>query len=88
VSKGSLTSDEFFGILQRLIDDWCDRRFLGPLAEVLPAYCAFVGLTDSWTELHKALKWASIKFKHELLAEEGETLATLVISADQIARRF
>lgn len=42
-------------LLRELIDRWCERRALQPLARLLPAYLAFSGLTDSWVGLYRAL---------------------------------
>lgn len=41
--------------LAQLIDGWCDRRELRPLAMLLPAYTANAGLTDDWARLMEAL---------------------------------
>ena len=41
----------FFARLRSLIDSWCDRRALRPLASVLGPYLAFDGLTDSWGQI-------------------------------------
>ena len=46
----------FFARLRSLIDSWCDRRDLRPLASVLGPYLAFDGLTDSWGRILEALK--------------------------------
>jgi hypothetical protein len=39
-----------------LIDGWCERRALRPLAVLLPAYLAFGGVADSWMELARAVE--------------------------------
>jgi hypothetical protein len=44
------------GPLERLIDAWCERRELRPLALLLPAYTSNAGLTDDWTRLMEALR--------------------------------
>ena len=43
------------GPLSALIDAWCERRELRPLALLLPAYTANAGLTDDWARLMEAL---------------------------------
>jgi hypothetical protein len=49
--------------LGRLIDAWCERRELRPLALILPAYTSNNGLTDGWASLMEAL--------HDLRARGG-----------------
>jgi hypothetical protein len=39
-----------------LIDAWCDRRELLPLARLLPAWLANNGLTDGWGAVLDALR--------------------------------
>ena len=41
-----------------LIERWCDERGLDALAQILPAYLGFNGLTDGWADLASALKAA------------------------------
>jgi hypothetical protein len=43
------------GPLERLIEAWCDRRDLRPLALLLPTYTSNAGLTDDWARLMEAL---------------------------------
>lgn len=43
------------GPLNALIEAWCDRRDLRPLALLLPAYTSNFGLTDGWAEVMEAL---------------------------------
>lgn len=43
------------GPLSALIDSWCERRDLRPLALLLPAYTANAGLTDDWARVLEAL---------------------------------
>src|SRR5206468_10244300 len=43
------------GPLERLIDNWCERRDLRPLALLLPAYTSNAGLTDDWAGVMDAL---------------------------------
>jgi len=45
-----------YGPLGRLVDRWCERRDLGHLAAVLPAYVYNFGLTDGWADLMEALR--------------------------------
>jgi hypothetical protein len=42
-------------LLVELIDGWCERRALAPLALLLPAYTSYNGLTDGTAELYHAV---------------------------------
>ncbi len=42
-------------VLQQLINAWCAREELHPLARILPSYLANNGLTDGWMELLGAI---------------------------------
>ncbi len=42
-------------ILRALVEGWCERRALRPLATLLPAYLGFNGLSDGWYDLWKAV---------------------------------
>jgi hypothetical protein len=50
-----MTGPRLAELLRLLVDGWCERRALEPLAVLLPAYLAFSGLTDSWTDLRDAI---------------------------------
>jgi hypothetical protein len=39
----------------RLVDQWCTRRELRPLAILLPAWTANGGMTDQWADVLDAL---------------------------------
>jgi hypothetical protein len=41
--------------LAKFADTWCERRDLGPLAVLLPAWLNNNGLTDGWANLANAL---------------------------------
>jgi hypothetical protein len=62
--------------IRRLIDEWCDRRELGALATVLPAFISNNGLTDGWADLMEALR--TMRAAHSLPFEEQETIERLV----------
>lgn len=42
-------------LMHGLVDGWCQRRALTPLAIMLPAYLAFDGLSDGWHALWRAV---------------------------------
>lgn len=65
----------FQEVLDRLIDGWCERRALYPLALVLPAYLAQTGRPDGEVALYRALTRARTLARDELLGGEGYILA-------------
>ncbi|AHG92844.1 hypothetical protein J421_5309 (plasmid) [Gemmatirosa kalamazoonensis] len=50
-----MTESRLAELLGALVDGWCARRALEPLAVLLPAYLAFSGLTDAWLDLAQAV---------------------------------
>ena len=77
------SNDSFFAALRILIEKWCDRRCLKALQNILGAYLAFNGLTDSWADLHIALQNVRASARTELNAEELEALEGLIRAADR-----
>ena len=73
------------GPLSRLIETWCDRRALGALAVVLPAYTSNNGLTDGWADVMDALR--SLRATRELPAEEQAEVERLVVLVEQMVYR-
>lgn len=53
--RPSMTQSRLSEILQTLVNGWCERRSLEPLAALLPAYLGFNGLTDGWLDLWEAV---------------------------------
>jgi hypothetical protein len=45
-----------FGLLDGLIDRWCERRALKPLRLVLAGYPPAPALTDEWADLYAAIR--------------------------------
>ena len=60
-----------FDVVDRLIDQWCERREVGALARLLPAYVAFNGLTDGWVDLYQALR-STRAYAHDRLPKMEE----------------
>jgi hypothetical protein len=81
--KNYFSNEAFFGDLRALIEGWCDRRCLVPLARVLPAYTAFYGLADSWGELAKSLKAVRALGHEKFSTNDWELLNDLIHAADQ-----
>ena len=50
-----MTESRLAELLRALVDGWCERRALHPLAVLLPAHLAFSGLTDAWVDLAQAV---------------------------------
>ena len=49
-------SSRLFTLLDQLIDAWCERRALGPLSVLLPAYPPAPLHTDQWAALFAAIR--------------------------------
>jgi hypothetical protein len=73
------------GPLSRLIDAWCDRRELGALAEMLPAYTSNNGLTDGWAAVMDALR--VLRTKRGLPSEERAEIERLVVLVEAMVYR-
>jgi hypothetical protein len=65
----------FQEVLDRLIDGWCERRALYPLALLLPAYLAHTGRRESEVALYRALTRVRTLARDELLGGEGYILS-------------
>ena len=64
-------------LVSGLIDDWCGRRALGPLRQVLPAWPYF-GLTDSVAGCLEGLRAARALAKDEITPNEGNRLSQAI----------
>lgn len=73
------------GPLARLIDRWCERRALGPLAILLPAYTSNNGLTDGWAEVMTALQ--TLRGSRHLPADELGQIEELTVIVEQMVYR-
>lgn len=78
---------EFFAILRGLIDAWCERRALRPLAMVLGPYLAFDGLTDTWGSLLTGLKTVSATYRKDISEAELESVRDLIRAAEPVVYR-
>jgi hypothetical protein len=79
-----VSNTEFFAALKGLIDSWCDRRALNPLARVLGPYVAFNGLTDSWADILDALKTIHASCCRDISEPEMNTLRKLIKTAERV----
>jgi hypothetical protein len=79
------TENPVYGPLSRLVEAWCDRRELRPLAMVLPAYISNGGLTDGWADLMEALY--DVRARGGLPPEEQSEVERLVPIVEQIVYR-
>ena len=75
------------GPLSALIDAWCQRRDLQPLATLLPAYVSNpLRLTDDWALLMDALR--DLRRQRSLPeAEQADVARVLVIVEQAVYRR-
>jgi len=68
-----------------LIDAWCDRRDLRPLAQLLPAWLANNGLTDGWGDVLDALR--SIRADDRLPDDEVALVERSIIAVERAVYR-
>ncbi len=61
-----------------LIDAWCERRELAPLARLLPAWTGNNGLTDGWAEVWEALR--TVRADCRLPDAEAVTLDNAIVA--------
>lgn len=73
------------GRIARLIDEWCERRALGPLAVLLPAYTSNNGLTDGWAEVMEALH--TLRASKQLPDDERRQIEELVVLVERMVYR-
>ena len=71
--------------IARLVDAWCGRRDLGPLAMLLPAYVSNNGLTDGWAELLDALH--TVRGSRRLPFTEHAEIERLVVLVEGMVYR-
>jgi hypothetical protein len=83
MSKPS-TNQEFFSTLRDLIDGWCERRSLRPLARVLDPYLSFNGMTDGWGDLTVALKTIRALDSDLISTKEREVVDDLIRATQKI----
>lgn len=75
-------NEDFFAVLHVLIEGWCDERRLDALAQILPAYLAFNGLTDGWADLSNALKATRGLGYQAFSQNDRDTLNDLIHATD------
>lgn len=71
-------SRKLFRPLKVLIEAWCDRRAVKPLASILPPYVAFNGQEDSWRGILKALIDIQSSDTGEFPKGENDTVKELI----------
>ena len=74
------------GPLARLIDGWCERRELGALAVLLPAYTSNNGLTDGWAGVKAALH--TLRGSRRLPLDELHQIDELTVIVERMVYRF
>ena len=73
------------GQLARLVDGWCERRELGALAVLLPAYTSNNGLTDGWAGVMEALR--TLRGSRRLPLEELHQIDELTVIVERMVYR-
>lgn len=82
-----MTNADIFSKIDKLVDNWCERRALKPLRFILRSYPLCSGLTDEWGELLDSLKDIKGLSGSELTSEEKKMLVELVNAVEDIVYR-
>lgn len=77
--------DDVNATLARLIDAWCDRREVGALSTLLPAYTSNNGLTDGWADVMHALK--RLRGRRDLPEDERAAISRLTVAVERAVYR-
>jgi hypothetical protein len=81
-------NEEFLVSLRALIDLWCERKALLPLARILGPYVAFHGLTDDWHALETQLKAIRAMDRDHVTPSDLETINDLIRAVDKAIVRL
>src|SRR5262249_24558709 len=79
-----LAPPDYAESLRSLIERWCDQRHLRALCLILPVYLAMSGLTDSWQDLHDALKSTRALGQEAFTAGDWDAVNELIRGAERI----
>jgi hypothetical protein len=79
------TGDDLLLDVSNLIDAWCERRELKPLAILLPAWLSNNGLTDGWAAVLDALK--ALRGSDSLRHDEGDVVERSIIAVEHVVYR-
>ena len=82
-----VASARLFGLLDHLIDRWCERRALRPLGLILPAYPPAPIHTDQWATLYAAIRGLKGLGADQLLADESAAVAELHAAVYQLMKQ-
>ena len=74
-------------VIGQLIDNWCARRALGPLRQILSCYPRVSGLTDEWAALATCFKTIRVQLPTDLADQELEQVVALQHLAESIVYR-
>ena len=72
------------GVIQQLVDRWCERRLLTPLRHLLPVYPLHTPHTDGWFDLYRGLKDVQVFCRSGLPSDEQEMLRTAMQDIAQV----
>ena len=73
-----------FSQIDRLVDQWCERRRLKPLRLILSSYPLANGLTDEWQSLLSALEDIKGLCQAEMTADEKRLLLEVISAIREI----
>lgn len=76
------TTVELAAALDELVDQWCERRSLRALRQILFGWPSSLRLTDDWGELRHALRNVLAFARPELSSDEIEAVEEAVAAID------
>ena len=78
---------EIKGAIDALVDAWCERRALRPLAAILSTDWPANQLTDGWASLLQALEDVRAGAREQLTPVELETVEDLILAVTKAVYR-
>jgi hypothetical protein len=76
------TTANLRGVIDRLVDRWCERRNLTALRLILAAWPSPLKLTDDWAELRIALRNVLALARGNLSPEEIDEIEGSIVAID------
>jgi hypothetical protein len=73
-----METDEVYGNIDRLINDWCDRKNIIALKHILSGWPLVSGLTDEWARLLDSLEGVRDYASQTLTSEEKVIVDDLI----------
>ena len=85
-SRPEATAD-LSATIDRLVDQWCERRSLSALRQILSAWPSPLALTDDWGQLREALRTLLAVARSELTPEDVDDVEEAIVAIDVAMNR-